>query len=97
MTSNHHKQSNVIFFVHKSDAPTFQSFKYIDMNKPKARQKIVEKEISKRQESDIQEGAVYHMISKEQFEGIVKEAIKTQESALNTMKLVAESIFGFSV
>lgn len=67
------------------------------MAKEKVYQRIVEKEINKRQENDIQEGAVYHMISKEQFEGIVKETIKTQEAALNTMKLVAESILGFSV
>jgi hypothetical protein len=67
------------------------------MAKEKVYQRIVEKEIDKRQENDIQEGAVYHMISKEQFEGIVKETIKTQEAALNTMKLVAESILGFSV
>lgn len=67
------------------------------MAKEKVYQRIVEKEIDERQENDIQEGAVYHMISKEQFEGIVKETIKTQEAALNTMKLVAESILGFSV
>lgn len=93
--TNHHRRSN--FFVPKINAPTIQSFKYNGMAKEKVYQRIVEKEIDKRQENDIQEGAVYHMISKEQFEGIVKEAIKTQEAALNTMKLVAESILGFSV
>lgn len=41
-------------------------------------------------------GPTYHMIEQTEFEEIVRETLKAQESSLNAMKLISKAIFGWS-
>lgn len=41
-------------------------------------------------------GPTYHTIEQTEFEEIVRETLKAQESSLNAMKLISKAIFGWS-
>ena len=47
-------------------------------------------------EEQTEAGPTYHTIEQTEFEEIVRETLKAQESSLNAMKLISKAIFGWS-
>ena len=46
------------------------------------------------QEGKPELGSVVYMIDRDKYKAIVKECLKAQEATLNTLKLVADDLFG---
>ena len=54
------------------------------------------KKIIAKIEEQAETGPIYHTIEQTEFEEIVRETLKAQESSLNAMKLISKAIFGWS-
>lgn len=54
------------------------------------------KKIITKIEEQTETGPTYHTIEQAEFEEIVRETLKAQESSLNAMKLISKAIFGWS-
>ncbi|MBO5818216.1 MAG: hypothetical protein J6R21_00785 [Bacteroidales bacterium] len=54
------------------------------------------KKIITKIEERTEAGPTYHTIEQTEFEEIVRETLKAQESSLNAMKLISKAIFGWS-
>lgn len=54
------------------------------------------KKIITKIEEQTEAGPTYHTIEQAEFEEIVRETLKAQESSLNAMKLISKAIFGWS-
>lgn len=54
------------------------------------------KKIITKIEEQAETGPIYHTIEQTEFEEIVRETLKAQESSLNAMKLISKALFGWS-